>query len=143
MEFYRPYRWLELDRLSGSLGSGESELINLKITTTQLDSGTYEADIIISSNDPNPAGNPLIVPVSLNVSSTASYVCGDANGDGDVNLLDILLLISFIYNTPPGPAPNPMESGDANADGDVNLLDILLLISHIYGDPPGPPPLCP
>ncbi len=143
VEFYRPYRWLELDRLSGSLGSGESELINLKITTTQLDSGTYEADIIISSNDPNPAGNPLIVPVSLNVSSTASYVFGDANGDGDVNLLDILLLISFIYNTPPGPAPNPMESGDANADGDVNLLDILLLISHIYGDPPGPPPLCP
>ncbi|MBN2227463.1 MAG: trypsin-like peptidase domain-containing protein [candidate division Zixibacteria bacterium] len=142
VEFYRPYRWLELDRLSGSLDSGEADTINLKITTAQLDSGTYEADLIITGNDPNPANNPVIVPVTLNVSSS-SYVCGDANGDGDFNLLDVLYLIIYIYQTPPGPAPDPMESGDANADGDVNLLDILHMISNIYGNPPGPPPLCP
>ncbi|UCD17946.1 MAG: dockerin type I repeat-containing protein, partial [Candidatus Zixiibacteriota bacterium] len=65
----------------------------------------------------------------------AGYACGDANGDGDVNLLDILYLIDFLYGNPTGPAPDPMESGDANADGDVNLLDILYLIDYLYGSP--------
>ncbi len=33
------------------------------------------------------------------------YVCGDANGDTDVNLLDILYLIDHIYGNPAGPPP--------------------------------------
>ncbi len=72
-----------------------------------------------------------------------NYICGDANGDGDVNLLDILSLISFLYDTPAGPAPNPLGSGDANGDGDVNLLDILYLIAYRYNTPAGPAPVCP
>ncbi|GEM_PF-1891182 len=75
--------------------------------------------------------------------SEAGYVCGDASGDGTVNLLDILYLIAYRYNTPAGPAPVPMEAGDANADGSINLLDILYLIAYRYNTPPGPAPLCP
>lgn len=71
------------------------------------------------------------------------YVCGDANGDASINLLDILYLIAFIYNSPPGPAPNPLEAGDANGDGARNLLDILYLIAALYNSPPGPAPVCP
>ncbi|UCD16478.1 MAG: thrombospondin type 3 repeat-containing protein [Candidatus Zixiibacteriota bacterium] len=71
------------------------------------------------------------------------YACGDANGDSDINLLDVLHLISHLYGNPPGLPPDPMESGDANADGAVNLLDILYLIDYLYGSPPGPEPLCP
>jgi len=73
----------------------------------------------------------------------ATYVCGDADGDRTVNLLDILYLITYIYGNPPGNPPYPSESGDADADGNINLLDILYLISYIYGNPPGPPPQCP
>ncbi len=72
-----------------------------------------------------------------------TFVCGDATGDQIINLLDILYLIAYKYNDPPGPAPNPMEAGDANADGNVNLIDILYLIAYKYNDPPGPDPLCP
>ncbi|UCD16171.1 MAG: hypothetical protein JSV44_06775, partial [Candidatus Zixiibacteriota bacterium] len=72
-----------------------------------------------------------------------AILCGDATGDGDVNLLDILHLIDYLYGNPTGPAPEPIEAGDANADGDVNLLDILYLIDYLYDDPPGPDPLCP
>ncbi len=71
-------------------------------------------------------------------------VCGDANNDGDVNLLDILYLISNIYSGGPDPE-NPMMA-DCNCDGDpgvnINLLDILHLISYIYSTPPGPDPCC-
>ena len=80
---------------------------------------------------------------ALTVDIAEAYLCGDANDDEAINLLDILYLISYIYGTPQGPSPNPMEAGDANADSDINLLDILYLIDHVYGSPPGPAPQCP
>jgi hypothetical protein len=71
------------------------------------------------------------------------YVCGDPSGDGSVNLIDILYIIDFLYNDPPGPAPDPEASGDVNGgDGNVNLIDILYLIDFLYGDPAGPEPDC-
>lgn len=71
-----------------------------------------------------------------------SWVCGDANWDTNINLIDILYLIDHLYNSPPGPGPNPPASGDANGDGNINLIDILYLIDYIYGAPSGPEPVC-
>lgn len=76
------------------------------------------------------------------VSIANSFICGDANGDDGVNLLDILYLIDFIYGVPSGPAPEPFAAGDANGDTECNLLDILYLISYLYGNPAGPAPAC-
>lgn len=76
------------------------------------------------------------------IGDACEYLCGDANGDGYKNLIDILYLIAFKYGD--GPQPYPvMQAGDMNNDGDVNLLDILYLIDNIYGVPPGPDPVCP
>jgi hypothetical protein len=75
----------------------------------------------------------------------AHGVPGDADGDRNVNLIDILYLIAYKYNDPPGPG-NPSgcdELLDANGDGAVNLLDILLLIAYKYNNPPGDAPVCP
>lgn len=71
-------------------------------------------------------------------------VCGDANGDNAVNLLDILFLIARVYQA--GPAPNNPMLADCNCDGlagvNINLLDILYLISYLYDIPRGPAPCC-
>lgn len=77
------------------------------------------------------------------VGDACDFVCGDAEGDGEVNLLDILALISFLYDDPPGNAPDPMMAGDVNNDSEINLLDILDLISYLYDEPPGDAPDCP
>jgi hypothetical protein len=103
-----------------------------------FDDGTFNVrvkakDIWDAESDWSP-----ILPVNI-----ISYVCGDASGDGEVNLLDILFLIAYKYNNPPGEAPDPIEAGDANGDGDINLLDILYLIGYKYNTPPGPEPICP
>ena len=72
------------------------------------------------------------------------FICGDANDDENVNLLDVLFLIDYLYGNPQGPTPSPPESGDVNnGDGKINLLDILWLISYLYGSPQGPAPSCP
>jgi hypothetical protein len=70
-------------------------------------------------------------------------ICGDATGDGAINLLDILFLIDYVYGDPPGPAPEPLTLSDVNHDDAINLLDILYLIDYIYGQPTGPEPECP
>jgi hypothetical protein len=83
---------------------------------------------------------------SVNVTVLGSFLCGDANGDKSINLIDILYLIDFVYSEPPGPAPDPYNSGDVDGPsghGRINLIDILYLISCLYGDPPGPAPDCP
>ncbi len=80
---------------------------------------------------------------SNGVGDACDWVCGDASGDGAVNLLDILFLIWYKYDTPPGDAPAIMEAADVNNDHAVNLLDILVLISYKYDSPPGDDPICP
>jgi len=75
--------------------------------------------------------------------SYVAFVCGDADGDMLVNLLDVLYLIDHLYGSPQGPAPDPQAAGDVNADGSVNLLDILQLIDFLYGEPPPPELICP
>ncbi len=67
------------------------------------------------------------------------YVCGDADGDGAVNVGDAVFVINYVFKS--GSPPAPIESGDANADGDVNVADAVYLINFIFKG--GPPPQCP
>ncbi len=73
---------------------------------------------------------------------SACIVCGDATGDGLVNLLDILYVIDFRYTNPLGPAPMHWDAADVNMDENIDLLDILYLIDYKYSTPPGPEPIC-
>lgn len=66
-------------------------------------------------------------------------MCGDANGDGIVNILDITFLVSYLYKG--GTAPSPLSNGDANGSGAINLLDVTYLITYLYKG--GPAPVCP
>jgi len=68
-----------------------------------------------------------------------SFLYGDANGDGIVNVGDIVYLVSYLYKG--GPAPNPVWAGDCNCDEVVNVGDIVYLVSYLYKG--GPPPGCP
>ncbi len=64
------------------------------------------------------------------------WVCGDFNGDGDVNILDITAYIDWKYKG--GAAPNPLARGDVNNDGAENVLDIVHLIDYKFKSGPAP-----
>jgi agmatine/peptidylarginine deiminase len=70
------------------------------------------------------------------------YICGDANGDGVINVTDVVYLINYLFLVPPGPAPIPLEAGDVNCDGVINITDVVYLINFLFLVPPGPPPGC-
>jgi hypothetical protein len=66
-------------------------------------------------------------------------MCGDANVDNRVNILDVTSIIQYLYYG--GPAPLPYEcAGDVNSNGSVNILDITYIIAYLYvdGSPPDP-----
>jgi hypothetical protein len=77
-------------------------------------------------------------PLVGNGSMTYSFTCGDANGDGGVNIGDAVYLINHIFNN--GPAPGSSAAGDANCDSNVNIGDAVYLINHIFNN--GPEPNC-
>jgi len=57
---------------------------------------------------------------------------GDLNGDGVVNVSDLLALLGAW-------GPNPGHAADINGDGVVNVSDLLILLGA-WGDCPGIPP---
>ncbi|UCD95414.1 MAG: dockerin type I repeat-containing protein [Candidatus Zixiibacteriota bacterium] len=66
------------------------------------------------------------------------FICGDANCDGNMNILDITYLVDYLYRE--GPPPLPNEAGDADGSGETNILDITNLINYLYKE--GPAPIC-
>ncbi|PKK83389.1 MAG: hypothetical protein CVT49_08750 [candidate division Zixibacteria bacterium HGW-Zixibacteria-1] len=75
---------------------------------------------------------------SNNIGDICEFTCGDANGDGLVNILDITFLINYLYKN--GNAPVPQEAADLNSSGNINILDITYLINYLYKS--GPEPSC-
>ena len=61
---------------------------------------------------------------------------GDANGDGIVNIADVVYLINYLFAG--GPAPDPLASGDENGDCEVNIADVVYLMNYLFLG--GPPP---
>jgi hypothetical protein len=77
-------------------------------------------------------------PATVAGEVSLSGLCGDADGSGTVNILDISYLISYLYLG--GPAPDPYAIGDVDGSGTVNILDVSYLINYLYLD--GPDPIC-
>ncbi|MFA6354410.1 MAG: dockerin type I domain-containing protein [Candidatus Paceibacterota bacterium] len=69
---------------------------------------------------------------------STSTVCGDADGDGSVNISDATYLIAYIFSG--GPAPSPILAGDVNSSGNVDISDATYLIAYIFSG--GPAPVC-
>lgn len=65
-----------------------------------------------------------------------SFVRGDADGDGIINVGDVVYLITYLFKS--GPAPSPLDAGDANCDGKINVSDVVTLINYLFRGGPAP-----
>jgi len=65
-----------------------------------------------------------------------SYVHGDANGNGDVDIDDVVYLIDYVFAG--GPEPVPLESGEVNCIDPIDIDDVVYLIEYLFAG--GPPP---
>lgn len=101
--------------------------------------------ITVSKNGDNTGGYLLLgaatQPVGYTLANTpgeectdCDFVCGDFDADGISNLIDLLRLISHIYNG--GPAPYEFDAVDVNGDGVLDLKDVLRFVDFHYGGGP-------
>ena len=56
---------------------------------------------------------------------------GDANWDGNINLVDATYLIAWMFSGGPGPLPETIAA-DATCNGEVNLEDVVFLIDILF-----------
>jgi len=68
-----------------------------------------------------------------------SFICGDANGNGSINILDATFIIAYLFKS--GPEPVPLQAANVNNTGGINILDATYLISFLFKS--GPDPNCP
>jgi len=68
------------------------------------------------------------------------HAMGDLNGDGVVDVLDVIVIIgtAFEGQTP----PNGMASADVNGDCVVDVFDVIYLIDYTFSGGPAPGPGC-
>ena len=78
-------------------------------------------------------GDPALIREGI-----AAPVCGDTDANGSINILDVTLLLNYLYLS--GPAPQSIWAADPNGDAVINILDITFLIDYIYLG--GPEPSC-
>ncbi|MBN1417593.1 MAG: hypothetical protein JXP34_02390, partial [Planctomycetes bacterium] len=78
---------------------------------------------------------------------TPTFVRGDPNADGAVDLGDAVFILQYIFG---GPSPACRASLDIDADGVIDIGDAIRLLNYIFlGGPspappfPGPPAPCP
>jgi len=136
-----PYQWLTVSRTSGILPPGEADTILCDFVTEGLDTGLYEASIVINSNDPDPLDNPLTVPVELTVTGGGpGWICGDIDSDGDgPNIGDLIYLVDYMFND--GPAPTVMDAANVDGMNGIDVGDLVYLVDYMFNA--GPPPNCP
>jgi len=116
--------WMEIGSESSWLSVGESEIIELEINTNDLDTGNeYWGDLIVTSNTDQ---NPIIIPIQLNI--IESNIQGDLNGDGMIDIQDLIILINMIL------ANEYSTLADLNEDGVVNILDITIYVNIILNN---------
>jgi len=68
--------------------------------------------------------------VCFNSCSDCEEACaiGDVNGDGDVNVLDVVAIVSYIVNEGDD---FDTDCADTNADGSIDVLDVVAIVSDI------------
>ena len=57
---------------------------------------------------------------------------GDVNFDGELNVVDIVLMVGFILNTTI-PTEEQELTADVSQDGIINILDVIMVVQEVIG----------
>lgn len=116
--------------MSNEIITGTSgAILNASLTIGEsVSEGSYEAtisNIVVTKTD----GTQLkLSDAKFNIVVT-NVIKGDANGDGEVNVSDIVEIVNYIMNKPSDKFV--FAAADVNEDGEVNVTDIVKVVSII------------
>ena len=61
--------------------------------------------------------------------SSADVVRGDANGDGEIGMPDVMFIVNYILGTPA--ETFNAANADANLDGEIGMPDVMFIVQYI------------
>jgi predicted GH43/DUF377 family glycosyl hydrolase len=76
----------------------------------------------------------------IGLAKSYTFISGDVNGSGRIDVSDAVYLISFIFAG--GPPITPSLAGDIDASGSVDISDVVSLINYIFAGGPAPCTIC-
>jgi hypothetical protein len=68
--------------------------------------------------------------VHTRIVSLSDGICGDANGDFELNISDAVFIINYVFAS--GPEPVPYRLGDCNCDAECNVSDAVWIINYVF-----------
>ena len=115
-------------------GAGPIAEITVDVTQTQGCLGDYTLDVT-ASKVADPAGTELICSEMDNDITVVQWggEKGDVNGDGDVNIVDVLAVINHILGTVPITDDAERNRADCNDDDIIDILDVVDIVNVILG----------
>jgi len=72
-------------------------------------------------------------PGSANTMNSCEETPGDINGDGVINVLDVILMVGIILVLEDDYTICQQYASDINSDGVIDILDVILLVNIILG----------
>ena len=116
--------------MSNEIITGTSgAILNASLTIgASVNTGSYEAtitNIVVTKQD----GTQMKLNDSKFNIIVTNVIKGDANGDGEVNVSDIVEIVNYIMGKPS--ANFVQAAADLNGDGEINVTDIVKVVSII------------
>jgi hypothetical protein len=95
---------------------------------------------VTDSQTPAPVKDTISVFIYVHREGSQS-LCGDVDASDNVDIDDVVFLVSYIFSG--GPAPDPIEVGNVNCLEAVDIDDVVYLIEYIFAGGPEPCAACP
>jgi hypothetical protein len=123
-------------RLAGfdNLGTGPSNDLQVAVIHFVARAATPATPVNLTATE-------LLDPLGGNIGSLATrgatvkidnYKCGDADGNGSVNIVDALAIARQVVDLPPPPTVNA-QAADVNGDGIVGIADAMFIARNSVG----------
>ena len=123
------YRFVCFSMSNEVITGTSGAILNASLTIGEsVNEGSYEAtisNIVVTKTD----GTQLKLSDSKFNIVVTNVIKGDANGDGEVNVSDIVEIVNYIMNKPSDKFV--FTAADVNEDGEVNVTDIVKVVSII------------
>jgi hypothetical protein len=124
--------------VSGDFWIGTKEFSSTSpfgLDTDSMDMGMSYTRVGTTGEWTSVAGNlmeRIYLDCGENCDEGGSCTAGDVNGDGVINVLDIVSTVSFVMGTQ-SPSDEEACAADYNGDGTINVLDIVSIVGVITG----------
>ncbi len=101
--------------------------------TASISMDGYDAYMPTFAN-PNVSYTPSSAPASVTLESTV--LRGDNDGNGTVDIGDMVILVDYSFNG--GAAPEPPLAGDVDCSGSLDIGDLIYMVDYMFSSGPAP-----